>query len=184
MRTLTTVFLTLLLAATAQAKGVTAAQACGPDGCTKVEVDGATMLGGASAKPPAQAEPFVRLRVKFGHPGPRETVLFLPGSGIMRFENDPYGQWVHMDTAAPYRAAAAKIAPFPAAELPASLISPAKTPPPAPSATAATDDPAFPWWIVVAAVGLLALLGTAMRSKVYGLAGAALAGRGTGRARP
>jgi hypothetical protein len=155
MRLLATAALTFLLASTAHAKGVIDAEACGASGCVPVEVRTDTMLGGPSAEPPAAAEPFVRLRVQLGHPGPSESILFLPGSELMRFETDPHGAWVHMDAAGPWLAAAERLEPFPAAQLPARFVAPPAAPQAPASAPAdASGGTSAPWWLALAAVPL------------------------------
>lgn len=188
MRTLTTALLTLLLAASAQGKGILSAKACGQDGCVPVDVSQDTAFGGPSANPPTQAQPFVRLKIRIGVPGqPAEgaqQLLFLPDQAIARIANDSEAQWFHMDAPEPWVAAAREVTPFAAAQLPGEFVSPIMSPPPAPE-PAKTGGDGFPWWIPAAVLGLAALLlaGTFGRRAVYGLASGGL-GRGPGRARP
>ena len=107
--------------ASAPAKGIASAQACGADGCHAIaKADRRLLEGGPQAEPPAAREPFVRLRIRIGapdHPEPM-ILLFLPRSELLL--GDDGVTWMHPASLSPLRAIARHMTPYPAGALPAS----------------------------------------------------------------
>lgn len=85
----------------ALAKGATAAQACGADGCTDVPRDtlGGTLAEGDPTDPPPAAAPFVEMRVTVmtGPHGERDRFAFdyLPSLGVTRPHDGDAG-WIKL----------------------------------------------------------------------------------------
>ncbi len=155
----TTLAMTLLLPAGAEAKEMMGLQVCAADGCTAVrdgELLGPGVLEGPPVSPPTRAEPFVRLRLAVGDGTAvmeRFSTTYLPRAGLMRGAG---GTWVQVDASgvAALREATRARALFPAAR----LDLPAAPRPPAPAPAAAPDESGggLPAWLLVAGVALLA----------------------------
>ena len=149
--------LLLGLPASAPAKGIVSAQACGADGCHAIaKADRRLLEGGPQAEPPAAREPFVRLRIRIGapdHPEPM-VLLFLPRSELLLGGDGV--TWMHPASLSPLRVIARRITPYPARALPASA--PLALSAASPGSTSLTpgrgDDGPGGWWL---ALGLAAI---------------------------
>lgn len=87
----------LALAATASAKEIQTAQACGPDQCGDLDKDGTMLIlnsGGSVSQPPPTAE-YYRLDFVFAEPGTPDhnafSHLFVPSTGLVGFGDETGG---------------------------------------------------------------------------------------------
>jgi hypothetical protein len=156
----------LALAATASAKEIQTAQACGPDQCGDLDKDGTMLIlnsGGSVSQPPPTAE-YYRLDFVFAEPGTPDhnafSHLFVPSKGLVAFGDENggvawfpiYGQ--ALDTV---RQATRDVQPFAApAAWPTSIDDPIFKLPVTASA-APSDGTTWRPWAVGIALALLAL---------------------------
>jgi hypothetical protein len=87
----------MALAATASAKEIQTAQACGPDQCGDLDKDGTMLIlnsGGSVSQPPPTAE-YYRLDFVFAEPGTPDhnalSHLFVPSKGLVGFGDENGG---------------------------------------------------------------------------------------------
>ncbi len=148
--------------ATANAKEITRAAACGADGCRNVTalVDERAMEGGPPSSAPARQAPFYELRytVRGGDESFRIRTTFVPSAGRIRGDD---GTWMRppAETLPILNKLVADSRPYPATLLdippgPQSQPAPRKAPPAAPA-----DPTPVGAWIAIAAAVAAALGG-------------------------
>jgi hypothetical protein len=153
-----------LLPATAQAKELTSARACGADDCRTISSAAALrgMDDGTPTAAPHGGAPFYRVRMTIGVDGHEEfryTLAYVPSGGLLRVKRDTVGyDWM---TATPagrraFDSLVRGLEPLPAAGLRGLAPAPVAPEPAAPAAPA-VPDPGGPPWVLLLAGGALAL---------------------------
>lgn len=156
----------MALAATASAKEIQTAQACGPDQCGDLDKDGTMLIlssGGSVSQPPPTAE-YYRLDFVFAEPGTPDhnafSHLFVPSKGLVGFGDENggvawfpiYGQ--ALDTV---RQATRDVQPFAAPPAWPTSIGDPIFKPPATVTPAASDGTNWRPWALGSALVLLVL---------------------------
>jgi hypothetical protein len=138
----------LCAAASAQAKGVSAATVCGADGCRDITDQSRLQFfseGGPPTDPPSTASGWYRVTVTIGAPGAPEDRFTMAVVTDQRLIRGSDGTWmpVSPDAVAAYRSAARGLEPLPPSGL---GLKPSPAPDAAPSPDGGGD---VPWVLLV-----------------------------------